>query len=297
MDKREARKEKTMLVLTDMIFKNYDRDDILRAFDDGIHDIVFKGVNFVDCNLNRLTFKKCVFINVAFENCKVCNAAFVNCVFDNSAMKRCEGSLSLADSMIKNITVHACLLQYSNFLDCMMDYCQFDGCSLNGADFSCCDIVDCCFPHTNTDSITGLDTSSFRMVRDLRSDKIITACPKEGSFIAWKKAVLHEATSTDYGSVTANGVHVPVIVKLMIPEDAKRSSATTRKCRCDKAIVLEIQDRKGNRLNTTAHSMHDPNFLYEAGKVISVDNFDEDRFNECAPGIHFFVDRIDALNY
>lgn len=298
MDKREARKEQTMTVISDRIFKNYFRDDFLTEFaDSDIHDIVFKDVDFVDCDLSMLDFKKCVFINVTFVSCKVCKAAFRYCVFDTLAMRRCEGNLLLVYSIMKNISVYACLLQYSHFLDCMMNYCRFDGGSLNGVDFSCCDIVDCCFHRTNTDSITGLDTSSFRMVRGIRSDEIVTACPKEGSFIAWKKAVLHEATSADYGSVTVHGVHVPVIVKLMIPEDAKRSSATTRKCRCDKAIVLEIQDREGNRLNTTAHSMHDHNFLYEAGKVISVDNFDEDRFNECAPGIHFFVDRIDALRY
>ena len=276
-----------MIVITDRIFKNYSRDDILNAFaDSDIHDVVFKGVRFIDCNLNILTFKKCIFINAAFENCKVCNAVFDNCVFDNLVMLWCEGSLSLVDSMIKNISAHACRLDYGHFYGCMMDYCRFDGCSLKGADFSCCDIVDCCFHNTITDSITGFNTSSFHMLRGIRSDEIITACPKEGSFIAWKKALLHEEP-----------VYTPVIVKLMITEDAKRSSAATRKCRCDKAIVLEIQDIEGNRLNTTAHSMHDHNFLYEAGKVISVDNFDEDRFNECAPGIHFFVDRLDALRY
>lgn len=49
------------------------------------------------------------------------------------------------------------------------------------------------------------------------------ACPDTGTFVAWKKANGH-------------------IVKLEIPADAQRSSATGRKCRCDKAKVIEIQE-------------------------------------------------------
>jgi hypothetical protein len=46
-----------------------------------------------------------------------------------------------------------------------------------------------------------------------------------------------------------------------------------------------------------AYSMHDRKFEYELGKEVSVDNFDEDRRHECAPGIHFFMTREEAVNY
>ena len=105
------------------------------------------------------------------------------------------------------------------------------------------------------------------------------ACPTDGSFIGWKKA-------SEY------------IVKLQIPEDARRSSAGGEKCRCDKAYVVEIQNADGTKADIdTIHSNHDANFVYTVGATVAVSDFDGDRWNECAPGIHFFIDRRAAVEY
>ena len=113
------------------------------------------------------------------------------------------------------------------------------------------------------------------------------ACPEEGAFIGWKKAVY----------VSLNKVPWVAIIKLYIPEDAKRSSATGRKCRCDKAKVLDIELLATGENVSTAFSHYDPAFVYIVGECIEVDNFDEDRFNECAPGIHFFINKQEAIDY
>ena len=98
-------------------------------------------------------------------------------------------------------------------------------------------------------------------------------CPEEGAFVGWKKCKGN------------------VLVKLLIPEDAKRSSATSRKCRASKAVVLEvIGAEKG-------FSTNDGRFVYEVGKEVVPDSFDEDRWKECSHGIHFFVTRAEAENY
>ena len=105
------------------------------------------------------------------------------------------------------------------------------------------------------------------------------ACPTDGSFIGWKKA-------SGY------------IVKLQIPEDARRSSAGCEKCRCDKAFVIEIQNIDGSNADIeTICSDHDENFVYAVGATVEVSDFDGDRWNECAPGIHFFIDRRAAVEY
>ncbi len=115
---------------------------------------------------------------------------------------------------------------------------------------------------------------------DLRGAKgTYMACPTDGSFIGWKKA-------SGY------------IVKLQIPEDARRSSAGGEKCRCDKAYVVEIQNADGTKADIeTIHSNHDANFVYTVGATVEVSDFDGDRWNECAPGIHFFIDRRAAVEY
>ena len=104
-------------------------------------------------------------------------------------------------------------------------------------------------------------------------------CPEEDNFIGYKKAQNK-------------------IVKLLITKDAKRSSATTRKCRCSKAKVLSITELDGSDSGLTSiNSKYDPNFTYRVGEIVEVSNFDEDRWNECSTGIHFFITRDEAVQY
>ena len=104
-------------------------------------------------------------------------------------------------------------------------------------------------------------------------------CPEEGVFIGWKKS----------GSK---------IVKLRIPEDALRSSSTTRKCRCNKAEVIEIYNIDGTIADERiVSSGYDSSFTYEVGKTVEVQDFDTNRWNECTRGIHFFINRQEAINY
>lgn len=61
----------------------------------------------------------------------------------------------------------------------------------------------------------------------------------------------------------------------------------------------DLQDKQGNSLppDTTAHSGYDTDFTYKKGETIHVEDFDTNRWNECAPGIHFFITRIEAAEY
>ena len=105
------------------------------------------------------------------------------------------------------------------------------------------------------------------------------ACPDFGMFIGFKKAHKH-------------------IVVLEIPEDARRLSAAGRKCRCDKAKVLEIQNLDGSKSELLEiESDYDSSFVYKIGEIVEVENFDEDRWNECSTGIHFFINRQEAVDY
>jgi hypothetical protein len=103
-------------------------------------------------------------------------------------------------------------------------------------------------------------------------------CPEEGSFIGYKKA--NER-----------------IVKLLITEDAMRSSATSRKCRCSKAKVLSIESIDGKETFEEVNSNYTGNFVYKTGEIVSVSDFNTDRWNECSTGIHFFITRQEAVNW
>ena len=101
----------------------------------------------------------------------------------------------------------------------------------------------------------------------------------EGDFVAWKKVK-------------------GKIIKLRVLEDSKRSRATTDKCRCDKALVLEIQDLDGNKLDLKkVISTNYAECKYVVGEIVYADAWDEDRWDECSHGIHFFLDRQSAVDY
>ena len=105
--------------------------------------------------------------------------------------------------------------------------------------------------------------------------------PDEGPIIGWKKA---------YGNPGS-----PLIVKLRIPDGAKRSHAFGRKCRAERAEVLAITDLDGNPASE-AHSEHDKSFRYTVGAtVVPAEPFCEDMWLECASGIHFFLTRLEAV--
>jgi hypothetical protein len=82
-----------------------------------------------------------------------------------------------------------------------------------------------------------------------------------------------------------------VVVRLTIPSEAKRSNATGRKCRAEFAIVEEIIGA------SVGVSIHDGGVLYEVGKTMKPHEWCDDRWQECAGGIHFFITREEAEAY
>ena len=159
-------------------------------------------------------------------------------------------------------------------LDCLRS-ADLRSADLSAADLRCADLSDADLRGAN--------------LRDANLSELTVAqtsiLPDEGDIIGWKKAI------------TLDGA--PIIVKLLIPADAQRSNATGRKCRASTARVLDLQDKQGNSLpsDTTAYSGHDTDFTYKKGETVHVEDFDTNRWKECAPGIHFFITRIEAAEY
>ena len=162
----------------------------------------------------------------------------------------------------------------ANLMDANLSFANLRGADLRNADLS----------HAN---LRGADLMDANLMMAVNIDKILwdsctefypMQCPEEGSFIGWKKA--HNK-----------------IVKLEICADALRSSATSRKCRCSSAKVLAIENIDGSKYGDVIASNYDPIFLYKVGEIVKVENFDTNRWNECAPGIHFFLTREEAVKY
>ena len=182
----------------------------------------------------------------------------------------------------------ACL--YGAFLlGADLRYAYLGGANLHGADLGYADLR-----HANLSdadlSYADLSDADLRHANHVQLSIAKTSIlPDEGDIIGWKKAYVDDAIDDA----------TPVIVKLLIPADAQRSNCTGRKCRANTARVLDLQDKQGNSLppDTTAYSSYDSGFKYQKGETVHVEDFDTNRWNECAPGIHFFITRIEAVEY
>ena len=127
----------------------------------------------------------------------------------------------------------------------------------------------------NIDSVTYNEQTSFFALQ----------CPETGSFIAWKKAIVA-------------GQGCACIVELLVPSEAKRSSATSRKCRVSKAKVLSIKSIDGKEDFEKAIAQYDNSFVYEVGQIVEPKNgFTDNRWIECGAGIHCFITRKEAELY
>ena len=179
----------------------------------------------------------------------------------------------LSDANLRYADLSDANLRYADLHDADLRYANLSDADLYGADLYGANLSDANLSDAN------------RVKLSLAKISIL---PDEGDIIGWKKAY-----------VDGTMLPKPVIVKLLIPSDAQRSNATGRKCRASTARVLDLQDKQGNSLppDTTAYSGYDTDFTYKKGETVHVENFDTNRLNECAPGIHFFITRIEAAEY
>ena len=173
--------------------------------------------------------------------------------------KAIESSADLRYANLRSADLSSADLRYANLSSANLRYANLSSANLSSANLRYADLS---YAKQN-------ESTSFLNI----------ACPEEGSFIAYKKA---------------GGK----IIKLMITEDAKRSSATTLKCRASKAQTISIENIDGTPYDQNfVSSDYDSSFIYRIGEVVEVTNFDENRWNECAPGVHFFLSKELAKQY
>lgn len=172
-------------------------------------------------------------------------------------------------SSLSNARFRECDFTGADFRGADLRGADLRGCNLTGVDFRGADIRLCVLEDTElTDA--KMDTSTLGFVM---------RCPEKGAFIAYKKCVYDR------------------IVMLLVPADARRSSATGPTCRCDKAKVLSIRSFDEKKEFDEAWSLVDENFVYRKGEWVYADYFTEDRWKDSTHGIHFWMTREEAIGY
>ena len=169
-------------------------------------------------------------------------------------------------------------LREANLTGASLSYVNLNCANLYNADLSNANLIGAILESADLReaNLTGASLSNAKL-KGVYADETTAffhlQCPKEGSYIAYKKCQEDR------------------IVKLLIPEDAKRSSATSRKCRASKAKVLSITNIDGTENFEETISWYDPEFIYKVGETVEVKDFDENRWNECSTdeAVNYYV--------
>jgi hypothetical protein len=101
--------------------------------------------------------------------------------------------------------------------------------------------------------------------------------PEAGAFVAFKK--VHGA-----------------VLKLEI-SGGRTGSYVGRKCRAERAKVIEVVKQLEGYDPEALRSFKDPGFVYRINETVTVPGWDPDKRIECAPGIHFFMTQAEAEDF
>ncbi len=230
--------------------------------------LCFSSIVFNKCSLRSSVFKKFEFFKVEFNGSLLYDAIFISGFFACSTIDPTtydRGSDKLVTKPYKGAA---------------FDHVEFHNSRFEYIDFNKINVSHCYFNYVD----------GFKFCKN--TPYVPMTCPEKGSFVAYKKVLKRPRAYLSSEN--------EMIAVLEIPADAKRSSGGgTRKCRCDKAKVVCFYDCHGDVLNeiTEGYSAFDRSFVYRVGEYVTEKRFDDDRWETCSRGIHFFINLQEAINY
>ena len=228
-----------------------------------------RGANLSDANLSNADLFGANLRGANLSDANLRNADLSNADLFGANLR----GANLSDANLRNADLRNADLRNA-------DLCRADlfGANLRGANLSDANLFGADLRNADLCRADLCGASIDQMMWNIYTVFYPLQCPESGSYIGYKKA---------------SGL----VVELEIPADARRSSATSRKCRASKAKVLSITDINGNPAGGQVKSNYDPNFVYAIGETVEVTDFDDNRWNECSTGIHHFITRAEAVIY
>lgn len=186
---------------------------------------------------------------------------------------------SFVNVCLNQADLSGCRFHNTLFENCSLKYADLEGADLEGAMLRGADMRECNICGANLYS-SVLEGARLEEIHSNEKTKYFRLrCPEKGAFLGYKKCCDDR------------------IVELLIPADAKRTSATGRTCRCNRAKVLVIKSFDCSEYYDEAWSLVDENFVYRPGEWVEVPDFNEDRWFDSTTGIHFWMKREEAIAY
>ncbi len=244
---------------------------------------IFYEADITDAKFNDISCNFSSFEHATIRHTDFANARLRNAIFKDSLCGFC----NFSDCMLDASDFSYATIDSSSFFDAFLHLGNFEYADIKGSSFYTATLIGANFKNSKIDDETIFSQSHISNIQ-YNNPPISIACPEEGSFIGFKVGLMYNAED----------LLTFVLIKLEIPADAKRSSGTGKKCRCSKATVLDITDLSSNEQHIEkAVSLYSKAFEYKVGETVHVDDFDDNRWDECSAGIHFFMSKDDAIRY
>ncbi len=213
----------------------------------------------------RLVFREKSFTDMDLTGWNLSNMDFTLSEFRNVILNQAD----LQNSSIENTLLDGCVLRMVNFRNTNMKTASMRACDMTGCNIEGANLFGAVLEGAKLD----------RIIYDEKTQWFQMHCPETGPILGYKKCVNDR------------------LVQLLIPADAKRTSATLPSCRCNKAKVLTIKSFDASEEYEEAWSLVDENFVYRKGQWVEVKDFNEDRWMDSTTGIHFWMTREEAIRY
>ena len=179
-------------------------------------------------------------------------------------------SANLYGANLRDANLSSANLSGADLRDANLSGANLSRANLSGANLSRANLSRANLSRAN---LTGANLYGAKNIPDIPRTVIVPA----GDLLVYKK-VLQPSTGKK------------VVIELLIPKHAERSNGTGRKCRASEAVVLKCPGK--------CVSLHDRSFVYEKGLTVKPTKpFGTNRWEECAPGIHFFLTKQEAKEY
>lgn len=258
----------------------------LRCKELSIKNCIFKTLNVRDCEIKNMVIDFSYIKTIGFIDNKIYTLKLTKTTsqyyasFSNNVLG---GTISWGIFNVFHFIKNKTKLNFenTNFVESSFKLNEFNKRDNNVAFFTLCNLHGVLFQENKYENEPINNFKDYFIFS--KCNGISTTVPTEGSFIAWK--IILGVNRTDY-----------LICKLLIPEDAKRISTPSRKCRSDKAVVLSIETLDGI-IVTAGRSSFNPKFIYKVGQTIKSDSYNDSSTCGCGNGINFFMSREDALDY
>jgi hypothetical protein len=228
--------------------------------------------NLTDANLTRANLTDANLTRANLSGANLSGANLSRAYLSGANLTRA----NLTDANLTRANLTRANLTDANLTDANLTRANLTRANLTDANLTRANLTDANLTRAN---LSGANLTRANLT-DAKSIELALArashVPAEGGFQAWKKCAGN------------------VIVRLWIPDDARRSHGRGRKCRAAHVQVLEVIGAEEGRSIYDLEQGKKIVTTYRTGEMVACDSWCEDRWTECGGGIHFFMHRLEA---